>query len=195
MRSKFIHDLTIAIKENNTHEHLDTLIRPSTRALTCRPVGGVCSSVSTAQPTVIATSQPTAIPTSQATATPTSPLTATPVVGVLNCGSIATGLGAGPDSTSQELQHAEHCFWQAYQQCHPATLKYDVMNTDGDAKFAFTIEHASGSCSISDHENAVGNSGTPTVNTYVCPSMTQKPDGLHITCTGESEIVIPSQAY
>lgn len=89
---------------------------------------------------------------------------------------------------------AEDCFWQAYQQCHPATLTYSQGNLDTVMLHTFTLVSQHGRCVITD---AVQRSVLPrplqTAGNYTCTTLARQPDGLHFTgCGSEGSVLVPS---
>jgi len=88
----------------------------------------------------------------------------------------------------------ENCFWQAYQQCHPATMTYSLGNLDTVMLHTFSLKSQSGQCVITD---AVQRSVLPrppqAAGSYICGSLTRQSDGLRFTaCGSEGNVLVPS---
>lgn len=134
-----------------------------------------------------------------------------------NAGGTTTGSGGTPTATSTPLptQHCgivhaqrlqvvpadknlargvENCFWQAYQQCHPATMTYSQGNLDTVMLHTFSLKSQGGQCVVIDTaQRAVLPRPPQTIGTYTCTGLAQQPDGLHFTnCGNEGNVLVPT---
>lgn len=88
----------------------------------------------------------------------------------------------------------ENCFWQAYQQCHPATMTYSLGNLDTVMIHAFSLKSQNGQCIITD---AVQHSVLPrppqAAGSYTCSGLTRQADGLRFAgCGSEGNVLVPA---
>lgn len=117
----------------------------------------------------------------------------TPPAQTVNCGSVhSSHFGISP-ADKASAQKAENCFYQAYQQCRPATLTFSTFAVDAGAIHNLSLKSANGTCAISDgvqHYIAPNPPGAAT--TYTCATMQLQADGLHIqTCGDMGTVLIP----
>ena len=130
-------------------------------------------------------------------ATPTGSIKNTPVTQqpVQNCGAVhSTNLRVAP--TNQDLaKGAEDCFWQAYQQCRPATLTYSLTSVDTAVIHTFSLENQNGKCVITDaRQNTIVPHTPRPAGSSVCTGLTQQPDGLHfLACGTEGDVLVPAR--
>ena len=117
----------------------------------------------------------------------------TPPAQVQKCGSVETSPN-GLITDATKAKQAENCFWQAYQQCHAATLNFTKRGLDAGAIHAFTIANNNGQCSISDAiQTYIAPSPPKPGNTYNCTGLTREADGLHIAYCGDlGDILVPN---
>ena len=94
-----------------------------------------------------------------------APVTGT---GGQDCGQIMV---RGPQTVSSGAQSVEDCFFQAYQQCTPATLEVSFMGVDAGARDSFSLQTGDSGCVI-----------TATIQTYVAPRPPRPP--MTVTCAG-----------
>jgi len=98
-----------------------------------------------------------------------------------------------PPADQQLVKQAENCFWQAFQQCHPATLTYSQNELDTGTVHTFTLKSAAGKCAISDgvqHYIAPRPPGNTT--TYVCSDVKLQTDGLYVfSCGAVGTVIVP----
>ena len=120
--------------------------------------------------------------------------TSTPTAQTVNCGSLHGGPGGISSPDKVGVQNAENCFYQAFQQCRPATLTFTAFGVDAGAIHHFSVKSVNGSCTVSDgwqHYIAPNPPGA-TIN-YTCATVTKQSDGLHIqTCGDLGTILIPA---
>jgi hypothetical protein len=116
------------------------------------------------------------------------------------CGTITihqgTTQGMNPMSAQQpDPQQITQCFWSAFQQCHPATLRFVMIGTATEATRVFTIEQSTQHCSVSDTVQK-GTSSQPasTTNVYPCTSVANSDTALYISsCGADGSIIIPTR--
>lgn len=122
------------------------------------------------------------------TNTPTTPLQ------TQKCGTVHTLRLQVVPADQSHAQTVENCFWQAYQQCHPATLVYSQGDLDTVTLHTFSLKSQSGQCMITDavQRSVLPRKPTP-AGSYTCGGLTQKNDGLHFTACGqEGNVLVPS---
>ncbi len=113
---------------------------------------------------------------------------------VQKCGTVNT-LHSQIVSTDQNAaKQAENCFWQAFQQCQPATISYAKNDLDAGTVNTFTLKNAGGKCAVTvgvQHFVAPHPPGKATI--YTCSDVKLQSDGLYILSCGDAgTIVIPS---
>ena len=119
--------------------------------------------------------------------------TATTPLQTQNCGSLHSNLSGLIQSDKASAMQVENCFFNAYKQCHPATLTYQAVSVDTEVVNHLAVKNKNGSCTLTD---AVQHSIAPHplggAITYTCTSASMEPDGLHIASCGDvGEVVIP----
>lgn len=121
------------------------------------------------------------------TPTPTAPLQ------VQKCGTVQSLHSYIPPADQQMVKQAENCFWQAFQQCQPATLTYSQNELDTGTVHTFTLKSAAGKCAITDgvqHYIAPRPPGNTT--TYACSDVKLQTDGLYIfSCGDVGTVIVP----
>lgn len=113
---------------------------------------------------------------------------------VQKCGTVNT-LHSQLVSTDQNTaKQAENCFWQAFQQCQPATITYTKSDLDAGTVNTFIIKNVGGKCSVSAGiQHFVAPHPPGKANLYTCGSVKLQSDGLYILSCGDAgTIVIPS---
>ena len=109
-----------------------------------------------------------------------------------NCGKVDTTLnGKALDAKTARL--ASNCFWQAFQNCHAASLLLKVHSLDTGANHTFTIKGTNSGCSIMDTvTHYIVPNNLNTTRSYACSGLVMQADGLHfIACGSLGNIVIP----
>ncbi|HEU5380712.1 MAG TPA: hypothetical protein VFV38_35260 [Ktedonobacteraceae bacterium] len=108
-----------------------------------------------------------------------------------NCGAVQSAF-AFPTPTDQDLaQGIEDCFWQAYQQCHPATLTYSFVGMDTVDIHTFRLQSQDGTCVITDTRQIVIEPGEPQpAGSSLCTGLTRQTDGLHFLACGPEGTVL-----
>ena len=76
--------------------------------------------------------------------------TNTPSLQELKCGTVHTLHSQIAPADLNTARHAEDCFWQAFQQCQPATLTYTKNEVDAGSVNTFTLKSIGGKCTVSD---------------------------------------------
>lgn len=112
---------------------------------------------------------------------------------VQKCGTVHTLHAYIAPADQQTVKQAENCFWQAFQQCQPATLTYQQNELDTGTVHTFTLKSADGKCMVSDgvqHYIAPRPPGNAT--TYACSDVKLQTDGLYIfSCGDVGTVVVP----
>jgi hypothetical protein len=112
---------------------------------------------------------------------------------VQNCGSIHS-LGPQIIPADQSMaQQAENCFWQAFQQCQPATFTYSQNGVDTGTVHKFSLKNINGTCSISDEvQHFIAPNPPGAAITYLCNDVKLQSDGLYFfSCGNIGTIFIP----
>ena len=122
---------------------------------------------------------PTSIPTSQ----------------IQKCGTVHTLHSQIVSVDQNTAKQTENCFWQAFQQCQPATLTYADNELDVGTVNNFTLKNTGGKCAVSvgiQKFIAPHPPGKPIM--YTCSSVKLQSDGLYIfSCGDAGTVVIPSK--
>lgn len=101
------------------------------------------------------------------------------------CGTIETSPRGLPINQST-AQQSENCFYQAYQQCHNASLVYTLHGVDTSVVRTFTVENHNNQCTILDvMQHSIAPAPLSPATTFQCSSMTLLTDGLHISGCGQ----------
>lgn len=118
---------------------------------------------------------------------------ATPTkVVVQQCGTVHTD-PRGIIADTSAAKAVEDCFFQAYQQCRPATLNYSLVSLDTGVDRTFTVKSANGQCSVTDAvQHYVVPQKPGPAQVYTCSGVTQQADGLHFSsCGQDGDIIVP----
>jgi hypothetical protein len=121
----------------------------------------------------------------------------TPTVApVQKCGSIGVMRSRVTTNTPGNTQAngAGNCFWQAFQQCHAASLTVNFGSVDTITTHIFTLQKNNTSCTISD---AVQNRVIPhlakATGTYTCSNLVNSASELRFNgCGTLGNIVVPT---
>ncbi len=130
------------------------------------------------------------VSTTTGSSNPTASVTHPPVQ---QCGTVHTlGLRIVP-TDEKGAKDAVDCFWQAYQQCRPATLVYSQGGVDTATVHTFSLKSQNGKCVIIDTlQHVVFPHSSKPAGTTVCVGLSQQTDGLHfLGCGNEGEVLVP----
>jgi hypothetical protein len=124
-------------------------------------------------------------------ATPTS----TPLAQAQKCGTMHSMHAEIVPTDQNIVNQSIHCFWQAFQNCQPATLTYALNGLDAGTVHTFTVKSTNGKCSITDgvqHYIAPHPPGKTT--TYTCSDVKLQSDGLYVfSCGGVGTVIVPAK--
>ena len=102
-------------------------------------------------------------------------------------------------ATAWKSEYAERAreFWQAYQQCQPATMTFSVTSVDTGVVRIFTLEKKGSSCMITDEvQHYIAPNPPKTTATYDCASVTKTAAGLVFSSCGQDgvngTIIVPA---
>lgn len=139
--------------------------------------------------TGVATGTVTTNGNSTTTATTTPPRTST----AQNCGAVHTMRLLIVPADIDHVKDVENCFWQAFQQCHPATMIFAQNDLDTGTINTFSLQSVNGSCVISDGvQSFVAPRPPSTAKNYTCAGLTRESDGLHFhSCEAAGTIIVP----
>ena len=91
-------------------------------------------------------------------------------------------------------QGVEDCFWQAFQQCHSATLVFTQSDSEAGDINTFSLQSQNGICKVADsvqHFSTLHALKSPIA--YTCSGIQKQGDGLHIlSCGVLGTILIPA---
>jgi hypothetical protein len=107
------------------------------------------------------------------------------------CGSVSV---LGGRVTSGDPQQVESCFYQAYQQCSPATMSATLSGVDAGTKHTFSLQGFPGNCAIQDERQTfvVPRPSGP-ATTVSCAGLSDTGNGLLFSsCGAFGDILIPS---
>ena|SRR5258708_916001 len=109
------------------------------------------------------------------------------------CGTVHTIRLQVVPADQKSVKSVEDCFWQAYQQCYPATLVYSQASVDTAMIHTFSLKSQNGKCAITDALQRVNFPHSPqSVGNYACTGLTQQPTGLHfLACDNEGDVLVP----
>ena len=121
----------------------------------------------------------------------------TPTVAtVQKCGSIGVMRTRVTTNTPGNAQAsvAGSCFWQAFQQCHPASLTVNFGGVDTVTTHTFTLQKSNTSCTISDAvKNRVIPRPAKDTGTYTCSGLVNATNELRFNgCGTLGNIVVPT---
>ena len=101
------------------------------------------------------------------------------------CGTIATNPRGIPTDVNT-AQQSENCFYQAYQQCHNASLVYMLHGVDTSVVRTFTIANHNNQCTITDAmQHSIAPAPLSPAKLFQCSTMTLLTDGLHVSGCGQ----------
>jgi len=137
--------------------------------------------------------------TQSPTATQPSTTTSTPGVSngpVQNCGTISMSLRGAPES-GVGPQKSGNCFWQAFQQCQPATLVYHLTSIDTVTTHTFTTTKNGSACAVTDHvQHSIVPRPPTDAGTFTCASVSNTAGKLDFNgCGTAGNIVVPTGVY
>jgi len=91
-------------------------------------------------------------------------------------------------------KQAVNCFWQAYQQCQPATISYAKNELDVGTINTFVLKNVGGKCAVSvGVQKFIAPHPPGKATIYTCGGVELQSDGLSILSCGDAgTIVIPS---
>lgn len=112
------------------------------------------------------------------------------------CGTVHASRLMVVPADQNRAQGIEDCFWNAYQQCHSATMGYSVAGLDTATIHNFSLNSQNGKCVITDTLQTIVEPRSPqTAGNYTCGGLTRKIDGLHfLACGKEGNVVVPTAA-
>lgn len=112
---------------------------------------------------------------------------------VKHCGTVHTLRQLVVPADQKSVKNVEDCFWQAYQQCYPATLVYSQGGVDTATVYTFSLKSQNGKCVIADALQHVVFPHSPTSGVNgTCTGLTQQTDGLHfLACNNEGDVLVP----
>jgi hypothetical protein len=125
--------------------------------------------------------------------TGSSGVTATPTtLGAQKCGTINVSGPRMVPTDSAQAKQGSNCFYQAYQQCHPALLTFRTSSVDSGIIHTFTVKQVNGKCTITDlTQHYVVPKSPQGATPHNCSGAALKADGVHVTCDNEGDVVIP----
>ncbi len=117
----------------------------------------------------------------------------TPTLQVQHCGTLHSLRFQIVPADQNIAKQAENCFWQAFQQCQPATLTYTQSGIDTGTVHTFSLKSINGMCSISDGvQHFIAPNPPGAAKTYTCSDVKLQSDGLHIlSCGAVGTVLIP----
>ena len=88
---------------------------------------------------------------------------------------------------------AINCLWQAYQQCHSATLVATTVYVDTGIRHYLTVQAQGGRCTVHDvADNFVVPGHHDTITAFTCAGLRQSGAGLvAFGCGAEGDVTIP----
>jgi hypothetical protein len=119
--------------------------------------------------------------------------TATAPLRTQNCGTLHSNISGLLQADKSSAMQDETCFFNAYKQCHPATLTYQVTSLDTGVFNNLAVKNSNGSCSLTDGvQHFIAPKPPGAATTYTCSSASMEADGLHIISCGDAgDLLIP----
>lgn len=110
------------------------------------------------------------------------------------CGTVHTMRLLIVPADTNRAKGIEDCFWQAFQQCRPATLVYAQNSLDTGTIHNFSLQKSNGICTIIDGvQHFIAPHPAQGMTTYICAGLTQQADGLHFrTCGSIGDVLVPT---
>jgi hypothetical protein len=110
-----------------------------------------------------------------------------------NCGTLHSNYAGLMQADKAVAQQDETCFFNAYKQCHPATLIYESFGLDAGSINHLAVKSANGSCSLADGvQHYIAPNPPRGTITYACASASMQADGLHIASCGDAgDVLVP----
>ncbi len=106
-----------------------------------------------------------------------------------------TSPGLPPVSTTGSVKAdvAGNCFWQAFQQCHAASLVVNFGGVDTITTHTFTLQKQNNNCTISDAvQNRIVPRAAKNIGTYTCTGLVSATNELRFNGCGKlGNVVIP----
>jgi len=114
---------------------------------------------------------------------------------VQKCGTVHTLHSQIVSVDQNTVKQTENCFWQAFQQCQPATLTYANNELDTGTVNTFTLKNAGGKCAVSvGVQQFIAPHPPGKATMYTCSGVKLQSDGLYIfSCGDAGTVVIPSK--
>jgi hypothetical protein len=108
-----------------------------------------------------------------------------------DCGSVSV---LGGHVTSSNAQQVESCFYQAYQQCSPATMSATLNGVDAGTTHTFSLQNSSGGCTIFDaRQTRVIPRPPGPATTVTCAALTDTGSGLLFSSCGTfGDVLVPA---
>jgi|GEM_PF-901143 len=111
----------------------------------------------------------------------------------VRCGTVQIAGYRGLPVNGTTALRAEQCFWQAYSQCHTASLTMTMMGVDANTVYLFTINKQGSRCLLDDtmQTSIIGSKHTTTINS-TCAGLKQQQGGLlFLACGAAGDIFMP----
>ena len=120
---------------------------------------------------------------SSATSTPALPK---------NCGTIKQMAGKAV-GTPATIQQTGDCFWQAFQQCQPASMTFTVSGVDTLTTHTLVTKKTATSCAVTDTiKHQIVPRPSKNTTTVTCAGVTKEQGALRFTSCGTSDdLVVP----
>ena len=114
---------------------------------------------------------------------------------VQKCGTVHTLHSQIVSVDQNTVKQTENCFWQAFQQCQPATLTYADNELDVGTVNTFALKNNGGKCAVSiGVQKFVAPHPPGKAAMYACSGVKLQSDGLYIfSCGDVGTVVIPSK--
>jgi hypothetical protein len=108
-----------------------------------------------------------------------------------NCGTIKQAAGKTV-GTSTTVQQTGDCFWQAFQQCQPASMTFAVSGVDTLTTHTFTTKKTATSCVVTDTiKHQIMPRPSKNTTTVTCAGVTKEQNALRFTsCGTQGDLVI-----
>ncbi len=110
------------------------------------------------------------------------------------CGAVHTQRSLVVSMDWSMAKGVEDCFWQAFQQCGPATLIYSQSDSEASTIHTFSLQSEKGPCLITDSvQHFLAPHPPQSAINYTCTDLQRQTNGLHfLSCGTLGNIFVPT---
>jgi hypothetical protein len=109
------------------------------------------------------------------------------------CGSVHAFRSRVTSMDQSMARGVEDCFWQAFQQCQPATMSYTQSDATSGTVHTFSLENQNGRCLVTDSARPFTTHMSQPAVLSTCAGIQKRADGLRVLSCGKlGNILIPA---